>query len=102
MTAARARSSGSPMPMESDIRVAKVETTETRNGNTRYVVRDENGREFTTFPPGIGQEAAKFEGRDAHIQFHEEDRGGFRNVYLDAISDPAERPESRDSTDPDE
>jgi hypothetical protein len=88
--------------MEADIRVERVETSETRNGNTRYVVRDQQGREYTTFRPGIGQEAAKFEGRSAHIEFHEEERGTFRNVYLDAISESAEDRQPSADTDPDE
>ena len=90
--------------MEIDAVVQSVEEVETRNGKIRYVVRDADGREFTTFRPAIGKAAAGFEGKRAHIQFHEEERNGFQNVYLDAISaapdaDPA--PEGG-STDPDE
>jgi hypothetical protein len=89
--------------MEADVLVQKVEETQTRSGNTRYVVRDENGREYTTFRPPIGREAAKFEGRRAHIAFHEEERNGFQNVYLDSISEAAEQHESgAGNTDPDE
>jgi hypothetical protein len=91
--------------MEADVLVQKVEETQTRSGNTRYVVRDADGREYTTFRPPIGREAARFEGRRAHIEFHEEERNGFRNVYLDSISEPAQdehRPDAADSTDPDE
>ena len=85
--------------------VQSVEEVETRSGKIRYVVRDDQGREFTTFRPGIGKEAAKFEGRRAHIEFHEEERNGFRNVYLDAISPAAEADDAAPagaSTDPDE
>jgi len=88
--------------MESDVFIQKVEEVETRTGKTRYVVRDDQGREYTTFRPAIGRAAAKFEGRRAHIAFHEEERNGFQNVYLDAISEAAERPEASTSTDPDE
>jgi hypothetical protein len=88
--------------MESDVLIQAVEEIETRTGKTRYVVRDEHGREYTTFRPGIGREAAKFKGRRAHIAFHEEERNGFQNVYLDAISEAAEHPEASASTDPDE
>jgi len=91
--------------MEADVRVESVEETQTRSGNTRYVVRDDQGREFSTFRPRIGREAANYEGRRAHIEFHEEERNGFRNVYLDSIGDPRE-PETADgdgdNTDPDE
>jgi hypothetical protein len=78
---------------------------ETRSGKTRYVVRDDAGREYTTFRPRIGQEAGRFEGRRAHIEFHEEERNGFQNVYLDAISDAPDAPGGggeAGSTDPDE
>jgi len=89
--------------MEEDVVIRSVEEVETRSGKVRYVVRDEEGREYTTFRPAIGREAGKYEGRRAHIAFHEEERNGFHNVYLDAISDaaaPAASPEG--STDPDE
>jgi hypothetical protein len=73
--------------MEALVDVAKVETTQTRNGNTRYVVRAVDGSEYTTFRPQIGEQAKAFEGRRARVEFHEEERNGFRNVYLDGISE---------------
>jgi hypothetical protein len=88
--------------MEDDVLVTKVEETQTRSGNTRYVVRDDGGREYTTFRPAIGRDAARFEGRRAHIEFHEEERNGFRNVYLDSISEAPQQAEPGGSTDPDE
>ena len=75
--------------MEKVARVESVEQVQTRSGNTRYVVRDADGEEFSTFRPQIGQAAAAFEGRTARIEYHEEERNGFRNVYLDAI-EPAD------------
>ena len=82
--------------------VESVEETATRSGNTRFVLRDGDGREYSTFRPAIGKEAARFRGRRARIEFHEEDRGGFHNVYLDAIAAaPEERP-AGERTDPDE
>lgn len=65
--------------------VARVEVNETRNKNRRFVLRDSDGKEYTTFRPQIGEEAAKHEGRRARIKFHEEERNGFTNVYLDGI-----------------
>jgi hypothetical protein len=88
--------------MEADVHITKVEAVETRSGKTRYVVRDDEGREYTTFRPAIGQEAAKFEGRRAHIEFHEQERNGFQNVYLDAIAPAAETSGSDAGTDPEE
>jgi hypothetical protein len=68
--------------VEAEVTVDRVEVTETRNGNRRFVVRDGDGKEYTTFRPQIGNEAAKHEGRRARIKFHEEQRGAFTNVYL--------------------
>jgi hypothetical protein len=42
--------------MEADVRIDDVEAVQTRGGNTRYVVRDDQGREYTTFRPTIGKE----------------------------------------------
>jgi hypothetical protein len=73
--------------MRAVVQVEVVESHRTRTGKTRYVVRDADGREYTTFRPQIGQEASRFEGRRAEVEFHEEERGQYRNVYLDAIAD---------------
>jgi hypothetical protein len=88
--------------MEAEVLVRDVEEVETRSGKTRYVLRDEEGREFSTFRPQIGREAARFKGRRARIEFHEEERNGFRNVYLDAISEAPETDRPSGGTDPDE
>jgi hypothetical protein len=90
---------------EADVQVQSVREVETRSGKTRWVLTDADGREYTTFRPAVGREAARFEGRRARIGFHEEDRNGFHNVYLDAIADaPAEEasPAADAGTDPDE
>jgi hypothetical protein len=89
--------------MEVDAHIQSVEEVETRSGKIRYVVRDADGNEYTTFRPAIGRDAARFEGRQAHITFHEEERNGFQNVYLDAIAEAAGAPPSQPgNTDPDE
>jgi hypothetical protein len=72
--------------VEREVEVDSVEVTETRNKNRRWVLRDSEGNEYTTFRPRIGEEAAKYEGRRARISYHEEERGGFQNVYLDGIA----------------
>jgi hypothetical protein len=89
--------------MDAEVFVEEVQATKTRSGAMRYVVRDRDGREYTTFRPRIGQEAERFQGRRAKVTYHEEDRNGFHNVYLDAIG-PASTPDepSSDATDPDE
>jgi hypothetical protein len=79
--------------MEKVTGVESVDTVETRSGKTRWVLRDADGDEYTTFRPRIGQTAAAFEGRRARIEFHDEERNGFRNVYLDAIEAAEEEPQ---------
>jgi hypothetical protein len=93
---------GYSLGVEAEVRIRSVEKVETRSGKVRYVVRDDAGREYTTFRPAIGREAGKFEGQRAHIAFHEEERNGFQNVYLDGISEAAETGAANASTDPDE
>ena len=84
------------------MRVREVEEVETRSGKIRYVLRDDEGREFTTFRPQIGRAAAQFQGRGARIEYHEEERNGFRNVYLDSIAEAPDQPQVSAGTDPDE
>ena len=88
--------------MDAEIRVESVETTRTRSGNTRYVLRDADGREYSTFRPQIGEAAARHEGRRARIEFHEEERNGFRNVYLDAIEPAPDNAPPEEGSDPEE
>jgi hypothetical protein len=68
-----------------EVRVAKVQGHKTRSGNTRFVLVDEDGNEYTTFREGIARRAVEAEGRRARIRFHEQERGGFTNVYLDDV-----------------
>ena len=49
--------------MERIVTIGDVRTFETRGGNLRYVARDTDGNEYTTFREGIGQAARAFEGR---------------------------------------
>jgi hypothetical protein len=79
--------------------IASVKTTQTRNGNTRWTVVDDSGTEYTTFRPAIGNAAERAEGKRARISFHEEERNGFRNVYLDKIDVVAEGQPAAASTD---
>jgi hypothetical protein len=96
-------STGYPGGVEAEVLIQKVEPVETRTGKTMYVVRDADGNEYTTFRPAIGQEAARYEGRRARIEYHEQERHGFRNVYLDAVAPAPDDGRAPDeSTDPDE
>ena len=76
--------------MEKEVNVDRVEVTETRNKNRRFVLRDTDGNGYTTFRPQIGEEAAKHQGRRVRISFHEEERNGFTNVYLDGVQRAAQ------------
>ena len=67
------------------VTVAEVQGFRTQSGNTRFVLRDEQGREYTTFREQIARDALAAEGRRARISFHEQQRGGFTNVYLDRV-----------------
>jgi len=81
--------------VEAEVKVDRIEVNETRNGNRRFVLSDGDGKQYTTFRPQIGDEAMKYEGRQARISFHEEERNGFTNVYLDGIQ-PAAAPAAAD------
>lgn len=89
--------------MESLITIESVKTFETRGGNTRFVVRSSDGGEYTTFREAIGRRAAELEGRRVRIEYHEEQRGQYTNVYLDKVEPaPAEESGSGSETDPEE
>src|SRR3954469_12123536 len=87
--------------MEATVDVESVRTFETRSGSTRYVVKDGDGNEYTTFREHIGNAAMGVEGKRARIEYHEEQRGNFNNVYLDKIEALPDEPEG-DQTDPEE
>jgi hypothetical protein len=79
--------------MDAEVLARDVKRTESRSGNTRWTLIDDSGNEYTTFRPRIGEEAERHAGRRVRIRFHEEERNGFRNVYLDAV-EPAPQAES--------
>jgi hypothetical protein len=86
--------------MERVTSITDVRTFETRGGNVRYVVRDSDGNEYTTFREAIGEAAKALEGRNVRIEFHEEERGQYTNVYLDKV-EPAPARDEGDATDTD-
>jgi hypothetical protein len=88
---------------ETVVDVESVREFETKGGNTRFVLRDADGNEYTTFREQIGAAAKRLEGSRARIKFHEQQRGEYTNVYLDSI-EAAEGDGSpvRDDTDPEE
>ncbi len=70
--------------------VRQVKGFRTRSGNTRFVLRDEAGNEYTTFREEVARAALAAEGGRARIRFHESERDGYRNVYLDDVEPPEE------------
>src|SRR3954452_8350443 len=71
--------------MEAVVHLDEVKDIETSGGNVRYVVRDGDGNEYTTFREQIGKRARELEGQTARIEFHEQQRGRYTNVYLDKV-----------------
>lgn len=88
--------------MEAVVTIAEVMTFETRSGNVRYVARDSDGNEYTTFRESIGNEAKRLEGKRARIEYHENQRGQYTNVYLDKVEPAPDAPGGEGDTDPDE
>jgi hypothetical protein len=83
--------------MEKVVRIAEVKAFKTRSGNTRFVLVDDDGNEYTTFREGIARDALGAEGLRARIEYHEQERNGFTNVYLDKVEPrPDEQPEAGD------
>jgi hypothetical protein len=90
---------GNTLGMEKEVLVSRVEAYKTKSGNTRFVLRDEEGKEYTTFKEEIARQAVAAEGRRARIEFHEQQRNGFTNVYLDRVEPLEEAEEGHRDTD---
>lgn len=82
--------------MQEVVTVSEVRAVKTRNGNVRYVTRDTNGTEYTTFREDIGDHAKELEGQRVRLEFHKETRGAYTNVYLDSI-EPADEPAEQET-----
>jgi hypothetical protein len=87
--------------MDAVVRIADVEAVKTRSGTIRFVVRDDAGSEYTTFRESIGQRAQELQGKRVRIEYHEQQRGQYTNVYLDKVEPAPEEPGGEDS-DPEE
>jgi hypothetical protein len=91
--------------VEAEVTLHEVRTFETSRGNTRYVVRDTDGNEYTTFREAIGERASQLQGQRVRIEFHENQRGQYTNVYLDKVEPAPDAPEEEGDpgrTDPEE
>ena len=88
--------------MEKVAQIKDVREFQTSGGNVRFVVRDDEGNEYTTFREAIGEAAKRVEGQRARIEYHENQRGRYTNVYLDKVEPlPPEEGDAGD-TNPDE
>lgn len=88
--------------MEALTTLADVRSMQTRGGNTRYAVRDSEGNEYTTFREEIGSRAQRLEGARVRITYHEEQRGQYKNVYLDSVERVADASEHGGDSDAEE
>ena len=70
---------------ERTVAVDEVKAFKTQSGNTRFVLRADDGTEYTTFKEAIAKQALAAEGKRATISYHEQERNGFTNVYLDKV-----------------
>jgi hypothetical protein len=70
---------------EAEVKVTEVKALKTRSGNTRFVLVDDAGNEYSTFKEAVASSLPGLEGRRARITFHEQERQGFTNVYLDKV-----------------
>ena len=85
--------------MEKEVHVTEVKAFKTKSGSTRFVLKDDDGSEYTTFREAIARQALVAEGARARIEFHEQQRNGFTNVYLDKV-EPLEDHEPGSNGDP--
>jgi hypothetical protein len=89
--------------MEGVVTIAEVDPVKTRSGTIRYVVRDGDGNEYTTFRESIGERAQELQGHRVRIEYHEQQRGQYTNVYLDKVEPaPPEAAAPGDDSDPEE
>jgi hypothetical protein len=88
--------------MDAVVRIAGVEAVKTRSGTIRFGVKDDGGNEYTTFRESIGQRAQELEGKRVRIEFHEQQRGQYTNVYLDKVEPAPQDDATAGDSDPDE
>jgi hypothetical protein len=65
-------------------------------------VRDADDNQYTTFREAIGEQARELEGRRVRLEYHEEQRGQYTNVYLDKVEPAPEEPADTADTDAEE
>lgn len=88
--------------MQTVVTLAEVRAVDTRRGSVRYVSKDTDGNEYTTFREEIGERARQLSGMRVRLEYHEERRGQYNNVYLDKIEPAGPAGGSHADTDPQE
>jgi hypothetical protein len=88
--------------MERVVTIAEVDPVKTRSGTIRYAVKDSDGNEYTTFRESIGQRAQELQGQRVRIEYHEQQRGEYTNVYLDKVEPAPEAARAGDGSDAEE
>ena len=78
--------------MEGVVTIAEVEPVKTRSGAIRFVAKDTDGNEYTTFRESIGERAQQLVGQRVRIEYHEQQRGQYTNVYLDKVEPAPQAP----------
>lgn len=86
---------------EEEVRVAEVKAFETKSGNTRFVLVDDHGKEYSTFKGHIAAKLPGLEGKRVRITWHEQQHDGFANVYLDDV-EPLDSPDQSGEREADE
>ena len=77
---------------EAEVRVAELKAFETKSGNTRFVLVDDQGKEYSTFKEQIAAKLPGLTGKKVRIMYREQQREGFTNLDLDDVEllDPAD------------
>ena len=86
--------------MRTVVTLAEVRAVQTRGGSVRYVSKDTDGNEYTTFREDIGERAKQLQGTRVRLEYHEERRGQYHNVYLDRVEPVEPAAGSRPAADP--
>ena len=88
--------------MERVVTISEVDPVKTRSGTIRFVVKDTDGNEYTTFRESIGERAQQHQGQPVRIEYHEQQRGQYTNVYLDKVEPAPEAARASDGSDAEE
>jgi hypothetical protein len=82
-----------------EVRAREVKAFETRGGNTRFVLVDDSGNEYSTFREEIAALLPGVEGKRVRVDYHEQRRGSYSNVYLDGVEVLEEPPAAGENAD---